>query len=110
MDQKEIDWIKYGVEPYEERSLIKVGSRVSRLVYLDDGTCNRRGDKCLADSPRKYGTVDKIYRRQCNPILLREPHIPRWETVIDVIFDDGVKHTFFPHGVDMEPETSGRLG
>jgi hypothetical protein len=33
-----------------------IGDRVSREIYLDDGTWNELGDVCLP-SPLKYGTV-----------------------------------------------------
>ncbi len=36
---------------------MKVGQKVYREVYLDDGTWNRKGDKCLVNSPLKYGTI-----------------------------------------------------
>lgn len=35
----------------------KVGQRVSRLVYMDDGTWDKLGDRCLQNSPSKFGTV-----------------------------------------------------
>ena len=35
----------------------KVGDRVTRTVYSDDGTWQREGDPCLPYSPRYTGSV-----------------------------------------------------
>lgn len=34
-----------------------IGDRVTREVYLDDGTWTKRGDSCLKDSPLLHGEV-----------------------------------------------------
>lgn len=73
----------------------RVGQRVSRQVYMDDGTWRRKGDSCLKTSPRRYGTVRHINEK-----------VP--ETLY-VEWDDGTTGTYFHFGVDPEPETSGRL-
>lgn len=38
-------------------SELRVGDRVERLQYLDDGTWERLGDDCLQDSPVMKGVV-----------------------------------------------------
>jgi hypothetical protein len=38
------------------------GDRVTRRVFCDDGTWNKKGDACLKDSPLRRGTVTRRSR------------------------------------------------
>ena len=59
------------------------GVRVSRPVFLDDGTWARKGDKCLAKSPLRHGTA-----------LCCEGNL------VVVKWDDGKEERYFPHGIN----------
>jgi hypothetical protein len=61
------------------------GERVTRRVFLDDGTWNAEGDKCLAASPLKHGTV------------LKRDHSGVW-----VRWDDNSVSVYLNHGIEPE--------
>lgn len=63
----------------------KQGDRVTRTVFMDDGTWQKHGDKCLKNSPLKHGYVESRSGR-----------------VVKVIFDDGSKGNFLDIGLDYE--------
>jgi hypothetical protein len=63
----------------------RVGDRVKRRVFMDDGTWSRRGDSCLEESPWNHGTVKEI-----NPF--------RDDKVV-VVFDDGSERVYLAHGI-----------
>jgi len=65
------------------------GDRVTRQVYLDDGTWNREGDKCLSSSPRKHGVVAFRAVHRDDEVFVR--------------FDDGELRVYLDHGLDAEP-------
>jgi len=67
----------------------KVGDRVSRAVYMDDGTWDRHGDSCLENSPLKSGTVIKS-----DAGISRDAVIVRW--------DDGTEAAYLDHGLQPE--------
>ena len=39
---------------------LKIGNRVTRPVYMDNGVWQKRGDSCLPESPLLHGTVIEI--------------------------------------------------
>lgn len=64
------------------------GERVTREIYMDDGTWQRLGDKCLKNSPLRHGTVVKRSKRRPDEILVR--------------WDDGEEKAYLDHGVNAE--------
>ena len=38
----------------------KIGDRVTREVYMDNGVWERFGDKCLQHSPLKHGVIAEV--------------------------------------------------
>lgn len=66
---------------------MKNGDRVTREVYMDDGTWARLGDKCLPQSPLRHGTVSG--------------RAGKW---VKVKWDDGTKGVYLPHGLCGEPQ------
>lgn len=70
----------------------KVGDRVSRMVFCDDGTWRKLGDKCLSSSPIRCGTVLSRSVRRDDEILVQ--------------FDDGEENTYLDHGVEAITENS----
>lgn len=40
---------------------VKVGDRVTRQKFLDDGTWQWRGDDCLDESPLLHGVVTRVF-------------------------------------------------
>jgi len=75
------------------------GDRVTRKVYLDDGTWATLGDKCLPKSPLKHGTIIQIN------------HNKRRDCVL-VQFDDGTTAPYLTHGIQREktsPDSSQNL-
>lgn len=64
------------------------GERVTRKVFMDDGTWRREGDKCLSRSPLRHG---KVMRRCAS----------RGDTVL-VQWDDGSMGRHLDHGIDRE--------
>jgi hypothetical protein len=62
-----------------------LGMRVTRKVFMDDGTWSRYGDGCLNRSPLKHGTVIKNKGREI---------VVRW--------DSGEEQRLLPHGVNCE--------
>lgn len=66
----------------------KAGDRVTREVFMDDGTWERLGDKCLGRSPLKHGEVVKRSERRSDEILVR--------------WDDGTERAYLDHGVQEE--------
>lgn len=65
----------------------KPGDRVTREVYMDDGTWQRQGDRCLERSPLRYGVVESVELDELGCALNR------------VAWDDGTIRTYFDHGV-----------
>ena len=70
-----------------EISRVALGSRVTRKVFMDDGTWRREGDDCLSRSPLKHGVV--------------KMRLHGGEELV-VMWDDGTKQRLLPHGVDLE--------
>jgi hypothetical protein len=68
----------------------KVGDRVTRLQYMDDGTWSRLGDKCLPESPLKHGTVIQSVTKNTS------------RDAVTVLFDDGTERTYLEHGIERE--------
>lgn len=66
----------------------KQGDRVTRMTVMDDGTWDRLGDKCLAKSPLRHGTVVKRAIGRNDEILVK--------------FDDGKLQRFLDHGLQEE--------
>lgn len=49
----------------------KRGDRVTRQIFMDDGTWQKEGDKCLENSPLKHGIVwMRTDRREDEVIVL----------------------------------------
>jgi len=75
----------------------KVGDRVTRKLFMDDGTWWRNDDRCLKHSPLRHGIVIKVYTKDSNIDGLK------WTNdVIDVQWDDGETRTYLHHGVSYE--------
>lgn len=72
----------------------EIGDRVSRLLFMDDGTWWKHGDTCLKYSPTRYGNIIKIYQKKsCIDGL-------KWtNNMIDVQWDDGETKSYLDHGV-----------
>ena len=66
----------------------KIGDRVTRQIWLDDGTWRRLGDDCLQDSPLKHGTIIEF--------------CPLRDDALWVKWDDGEIQRYLDHGVDKE--------
>ena len=67
----------------------QAGDRVTRELYLDDGTWEKLGDKCLPQSPLRHGLVT---RRDA-----------MWSDGIWVLWDDATnERMYLDHGVDEE--------
>lgn len=64
-----------------------IGDRVSRELFMDDGTWIKRGDTCLKESPLRFGNV--LYRSS------------RRNDEIFVQWDDGGDGYYLDHGVDF---------
>lgn len=78
----------------------KIGDRVTREVFADDGTWAREGDECLKRSPLRHGTVVARHRSR-----------RRWQ--FSVRWDDGsVGSGYLIHGIDAErrPATKEKNG
>lgn len=71
----------------------KLGDRVTREIYMDDGTWVREGDECLKRSPLKHGEVIAIDKSCLNGPVEEFVHV-RW--------DDGTVAIYLPHGIDRE--------
>ena len=72
----------------------KLGDRVTRMLFLDDGTWNRFGDECLKYSPLRTGTVIKIFDKQ-------SPY-GGTDHLFKVKWDDGKIGNYFQHGIDLQ--------
>lgn len=72
----------------------KVGDRVTRPTFLDDGHWVREGDACIARSPLRHGIVAKVYRpRRGAPLMF------------DVLWDPNTyQRGYYAHGLDAEQE------
>ena len=66
------------------------GERVTRELYIDDGTWMRLGDKCLPRSPLRHGMVTRRDKTRRDGV---------W-----VIWDDGdkIERLYLDHGLDAE--------
>ena len=72
-------------------TIFKVGDRVTRPVFMDDGTWAREGDKCLSRSPLLHGTVVEVF---LEPHY--KPHVcvrVRWDETFEELI-------YFEHGVN----------
>lgn len=69
----------------------KVGDRVTRMLFMDDGTWHKNGDECLKHSPLKHGQV-----------IITDANVSR-DAVI-VRFDDGSVGMYLDHGIEREVE------
>ena len=65
------------------------GDRVTRELYMDDGTWARLGDKCLPHSPRMHGVVMHRDPRRQDGVWVR------WDF-------DGSMSMYLDHGLDAE--------
>lgn len=83
-------------EPKQGSGAFVVGDRVSRPLYLDDGTWARDGDQCLSHSPLRKGFVASI---RTVTSAVADGSIMTDE-VIDVLWDNGQLCTYLPTGVD----------
>ena len=73
---------------------IQVGDRVSRQIYLDDGTWNRKGDTCLKKSPLKYGTVMAF--------VVKKSSFGGVDDLVAVKWDgENREKNYFHHGIDL---------
>lgn len=70
------------------------GDRVTRPIFMDDGTWVREGDTCLQRSPRRHGTVvDHYLNGHCEPVFMVE-----WDDARGITFD------YFWHGLERESQ------
>lgn len=78
-----------GQKPIKEEKLPRWigGERVTREIYMDDGTWRREGDKCLP-GPLKHGTVIDRVKNRSDAVLVR--------------WDDGKEGIFLDHGINPE--------
>ena len=82
-------------------SRFKVGDRVTRSLFLDDGTWARLGDSCLP-GPMLHGKVTKVYSKPAKrygeyTVLGPYPEL------YGVWWDTGrYKQGYLPHGLDPE--------
>lgn len=67
----------------------RAGERVTRELYMDDGTWARLGDKCLPHSPLMHGVVIERDRRRADGVWVR------WDF-------DGSMSMYLDHGLDAE--------
>lgn len=72
-------------------------TRVSRQMFMDDGTWAREGDLCLSRSPLRYGTVVSFTPHRLDDFA----HTVRW--------DDGeIRTGYLTHGLQaVESENAG---
>lgn len=66
---------------------LQVGNRVTRELYMDDGTWQRLGDKCLPKSPLRHGTVIELDRVRSRGMVK-----VRWDETFE-------EKWYFEHGV-----------
>ena len=82
-------------------SRFPIGARVTREQFMDDGTWVLHGDRCLARSPLRHGSVTRVYRepRHRRGALWLGPYPELYE----VAWDDGTTLPgYLPHGLDPE--------
>lgn len=78
---------------------MKIGDRVTRQKYLDDGTWDRKGDKCLAKSPLLHGTIVKLFTEPRTRFNRRARQLL---PMCRVRWDETLKEKdYFLHGVDL---------
>ena len=65
------------------------GERVTREIYMDDGTWARLGDKCLPRSPLRHGLVIRRDTKRRDGVWVR------WD-------GDTKDHLYLDHGIDAE--------
>lgn len=70
------------------------GDRVERERYVDDGTWDRQGDKCLDRSPIRTGVVTSVE--------LGRPGRYGPDDVVYVLWDDGGTGAYLEHGIRAE--------
>ena len=70
----------------------KAGNRITRQIYLDDGTWQIKGDSCLSQSPLRHGEVLYVEGRE---VIVR--------------FDDGAIRKYLSHGIEEETGVNSRL-
>jgi len=86
----------------------KVGDRVSREVYMDDGTWAREGDQCLPRSPLRFGTIISVEVEG----YWRYSDNRGWSNILmyRVAWDDGHRSgRYFEHGVTVCSEPTATL-
>lgn len=81
-----------------------LGDRVTREMFMDDGTWTREGDRCLGQSPLKHGEVveitDEASRASCLG-WVRPYEASR--SLFGVLWDDQDQvEYFFRHGIQRE--------
>lgn len=83
-----------------------VGDRVSREVFMDDGTWARKGDKCLPDSPLRFGRVVRVAPRGLVRGVGGAPDFHSDELMYHVEWEDGYRPgSYFGHGLNNEGAT-----
>ena len=76
-----------------ERIGWEIGDRVTRELYIDDGTWAEKGDECLPNSPLRHGKVVAVRSRSDGTMVY---HV-RW--------DDGTEgQSYLWHGIDAEKQ------
>lgn len=84
------------------RARLKVGDRVSREVFIDDGTWDREGDSCLPRSPLRYGRVVKVAPEGWYRGIGGAPSFYSHALMYHVKWEDGGQpRRYFEHGVDL---------
>lgn len=82
--------------PYTSK--LSVGNRVTRQKFLDDGTWQRYGDKCLRKSPLLHGTVIAVFQEPRTRFNRGAKHLlpmvrVRWDETME-------EKEYFERGVD----------
>jgi len=73
----------------------KIGDRIQRESFMDDGTWARLGDACLKDSPMRTGTVVDI-----------EPYCNEYAYQIEWDDGDRIPRLLLGHGMRTAPNTT----
>lgn len=73
----------------------KVGNRVTRPLFMEDGTWLERGDSCLPESPLLHGTVIELGLDTQWGARERQP-------MVKVRWDETFKESwYFEHGLTL---------
>lgn len=79
---------------FEPEWTFEIDQRVTRPLYMDDGTWQREGDSCLDRSPLRRGSIVRRYSRWGT----RHGDYPE---MYEVRWDSGeIQDGFLPHGLD----------